>query len=71
MEGELLCLKWRDHYSSFFRTLSSVRKKEDPHHGKQSLDRDLITSTKDLYLWLGFFVYLAVSKIMFKTFLNF
>ncbi|XP_064097227.1 protein abrupt-like [Macrobrachium nipponense] len=28
MEGELLCLKWRDHYSSLFRTLSSVRKKE-------------------------------------------
>ncbi|XP_068235171.1 protein bric-a-brac 1-like isoform X1 [Palaemon carinicauda] len=28
MEGELLCLKWRDHSSSLFRTLSSVRKKE-------------------------------------------
>lgn len=28
MEGGLLCLKWRDHRSTFFRMLSSVRKKE-------------------------------------------
>nr|XP_053630650.1 longitudinals lacking protein, isoforms H/M/V-like [Cherax quadricarinatus] len=28
MDGGLLCLKWRDHRSTFFRMLSSVRKKE-------------------------------------------
>ncbi|XP_045610520.1 uncharacterized protein [Procambarus clarkii] len=28
MNGGLLCLKWRDHHSTFFRMLSSVRKKE-------------------------------------------
>ncbi|KAK7077180.1 hypothetical protein SK128_018610 [Halocaridina rubra] len=28
MEGELLCLKWRDHGTTLFRMLSSVRRKE-------------------------------------------